>query len=112
MKLNKFFKLAIGAIFAFPTSLFLGNEILANHLSERVEYDLYQGDLLAGCGGGGGGGGGGSSPAAKKAKKVKKAKAKVMFKKRKLSEAAAAGESTAALEAEIKALEAEIAENE
>ena len=110
MKLNKVFKLAIGAIFAFPTSLFLGNEILANHLSERVEYDLYQGDLLAGCGGGGGGGG--SSPAAKKAKKVKKAKAKVMFKKRKLSEAAAAGESTAALEAEIKALEAEIAENE
>jgi len=111
MKLNKVFKLAIGAIFALPTSLFLGNEILANHLSERVEYDLYQGDLLAGCGGGGGGGGG-SSPAAKKAKKVKKAKAKVMFKKRKLSEAAAAGESTAALEAEIKALEAEIAENE
>lgn len=110
MKLNKVFKLAIGAIFALPTSLFLGNEILANHLSERVEYDLYQGDLLAGCGGGGGGGG--SSPAAKKAKKVKKAKAKVMFKKRKLSEAAAAGESTAALEAEIKALEAEIAENE
>ena len=111
MKLNKVFKLAIGAIFAFSTSLFLGNEILANHLSERVEYDLYQGDLLAGCGGGGGGGGG-NSPAAKKAKKVKKAKAKVMFKKRKLSEAAAAGESTAALEAEIKALEAEIAENE
>ena len=111
MKLNKVIKLTVCAIFALPTSLFLGNEMLANHLSERSEYELNQGDLLA-CSGGGGGGGGGNSPAARKAKKVKKAKAKVMFKKRKLAEAAAAGESTAALQAEIKALEAEIAENE
>ena len=37
-----------------------GNEILANHLSEKFEYELQNEELLA-CGGGGG-----NSPAAKK----------------------------------------------
>ena len=57
-----------------------------------------------------GGGGGGASPAAKAAKKAKQAKAKLSFKKRALSKAAAAGQDTSKLEAEIAELEALIAE--
>ena len=57
----------------------------------------------------GGGGGGGSSPAAKAAAKKKSAKAKLSFKKRALSKAAAAGEDTTKLAAEIAELEAFIA---
>ena len=104
MKLNKFFQLSLGAIFAVPLSLF-GGEILANHFSDNVEYGIYNDQLLA-CGGGGGGGGG-SKPGVLKTKKLN---SKLNFKKRQMSKAAAAGEDTSSLQAEIKALEAAIAE--
>ena len=104
MKLNKFFQLSLGAIFAVPLSLF-GGEILANHFSDNVEYGIYNDQLLA-CGGGGGGGGG-SKPGALKTKKLN---SKLNFKKRQMSKAAAAGEDTSSLQAEIKELEAAIAE--
>ena len=119
MKLNKFLKLSLGIFFALPTSIFFGNEMLANHLVEKINYEIQNDNLLA-CGGGGGGGGGagrsggggggggGSSPAARKAKKAKKAKAKLNFKKRQLSKLAAAGEPTSDLQAEIEALEKEL----
>ena len=106
MKLNKAVKLSLGALVAFPLSFFVGNELLANHLTERFEYEMLNDNLLA-CGGGGGGGG--ASPAAKAAKKAKQAKAKLSFKKRALSKAAAAGEDTSKLAAEIAELEALIA---
>ncbi len=105
MKLNKFLKLSLGIFFALPTSIFFGNEMLANHLVEKIDYEIQKDNLLA-CGGGGGGGG--SSPAARKAKKAKKAKAKLNFKKRQLSKLAAAGEPISELQAEIEALEKEI----
>ena len=105
MKLNKAFKLSLGALVMFPLSFFVGNELLANHLTERFEYELFNDNLIA-CGGGGGGG---SSPAAKAAKKAKQAKAKLSFKKRALSKAAAAGEDTSKLAAEIAELEALLA---
>ena len=105
MKLNKFFQLSLGAIFAVPLSLF-GGEILANHFSDSVDYGMYNDQLLA-CGGGGGGGGGGGKPGALKTKKLT---SKLNFKKRQLSKAAAAGEDTSSLQAEIKELEAAIAE--
>ena len=109
MKLNKALRISLGVIIAFPLSFFVGNELHANHLTERFEYELQNNNLLA-CGGGGGGGGGGSSPAAKKAKAQKQAKSKLMFKKRKLSKMAAAGEDTSKLAAEIAEIEAFIAE--
>ena len=105
MKLNKALKLSLGALVVFPVSFFVGNELLANHLTERFEYELFNDNLIA-CGGGGGGG---SSPAAKAAKKAKQAKAKLSFKKRALSKAAAAGEDTSKLAAEIAELEALLA---
>ena len=105
MKLNKALKISLGALVVFPLSFFVGNELLANHLTERFEYELSNDNLLA-CGGGGGGG---SSPAAKAAKKAKQAKAKLSFKKRALSKAAAAGEDTSKLAAEIAELEALLA---
>ena len=107
MKLNKFLKLSLGIFFALPATIIFGNEILANNISEKINSDIQNDNLLA-CGGGGGGGGGGSSPAARKAKKVKKAKARLNFKKRQISKMAAAGESTSALQAEIEALEKEL----
>ena len=106
MKLKKALKLSLGALVVFPLSFFVGNELLANNLTERFEYELYNDNLLA-CGGGGGGG---SSPAAKAAKKAKQAKAKLSFKKRSLAKKAAAGEDTTKLAAEIAELEALIAE--
>ena len=109
MKLKKFLKLSLGIFFALPTSIFFGNEMLANQLAEKIDYEIQNDNLLA-CGGGGGGGGGGSSPAARKAKKAKKAKAKLNFKKRQLSKMAAAGEPTSDLQAEIEALEKELEE--
>ena len=105
MKLNKFFKISIGAFFALPVTFFMSNGLLANHLQERVEYELQNENLLA-CGGGGGG----NSPAAKKAKKVRKAKVKLTVKKRQLAKAAAEGLPTAQLESEIESLEALIEE--
>ena len=107
MKLNKLFQLSLGAIFAVPLSLFSG-EILANHFSDSVEYEMYKDQILA-CGGGGGGGGGGGKPGALKTKKLT---SKLNFKKRQLSKAAAAGEDTSSLQAEIKNLEAKLAEVE
>ena len=104
MRLNKTFKLTLSALVALPLSFFVGNEILANNLSERFDYELFNDNLLA-CGGGGGA----SKPAAQAAKKAKQAKAKLSFKKRQLSKMAAAGESTAELEAEIAELEATLA---
>jgi hypothetical protein len=107
MKLKKALKFSLGTLIVFPLSFFVGNELLANHLTERVEFKLSNDNLLA-CGGGGGGGA--SSPAAKAAKAAKRAKAKIGVKKRKLSKAAAAGEDTSKLEAEIAELEALLAE--
>ena len=104
MKLNKFIKLSLGIFLALPTSIFFGNEMLANHLTENINHVILNDNLLA-CGGGGGGG---SSPAARKAKKEKRAKAKLNFKKRQLSKMAAAGEPTSDLQAEIEALEKEL----
>ena len=104
MKLNKFLKLSLGSLIVFPLSFFVGNELLANHLTEKFDNQIYNDNLIA-CGGGGGG----STPAAKAAKKAKQAKAKLTFKKRALSKAAAAGEDTSKLEAEIAELEAIIA---
>ena len=106
MKLNKALKFALGVLIAFPTSFIAANQLLANNLTERFEYELSNDKLLA-CGGGGGGGG--ASPAAKAAAKKKKAKAKLSFKKRALSKAAAAGEDTSKLAAEIAELEALLA---
>ena len=104
MKLNKVFKLSLGALIAFPLSFIVGNEIHANNFSEKSGYELSNNNLLA-CGGGGGG----ASPAAKAAAKVKQAKGKLNFKKRQLSKMAAAGEDTTKIEAEIAELEAIIA---
>tara|TARA_A100000164_G_scaffold281514_1_gene253914 strand:- start:34 stop:363 length:330 start_codon:yes stop_codon:yes gene_type:complete len=104
MKLNKFLKLSLGIFLALPASIFFGNEMLANHLAEKIDYEIQNDNLLA-CGGGGGGG---SSPAARKAKKEKQAKGKLNFKKRQLSKMAAAGEPTSDLQAEIEALEKEL----
>ena len=53
MKLNKVLRFTIGAFFVLPVSFFLGSELLASHLSEKVEYELQNENLLA-CGGGGG----------------------------------------------------------
>ena len=105
MKLNKLFKLSLGTLFAVPT-IFLGSEILANHLSDKILYEIHNDTHILACGGGGGGGGGGNKPGALKAKKLT---SKLNFKKRQLSKAAAAGKDTSALKAEIKELEAEIA---
>ena len=104
MKLNKALKFPLIALIAFPLSFFVGNELLANHLTEKFDNQIYNDNLIA-CGGGGGS----STPAAKAAKKEKQAKAKLSFKKRALSKAAAAGEDTSKLEAEIAELEATIA---
>ena len=105
MKLNKFFQLSLGALFTVPLSLF-GTELLANHFSESVEYVIHNENHLLACGGGGGGGGG-SKPGAMKSKKLT---TKLNFKKRQLSKAAAAGEDTSSLQAEIQKLEDSIAE--
>ena len=105
MKLNKLFKFSLGALFVFPT-IFLGSEIFARHFSDNVLYEMHNENHLLACGGGGGGGGG-SKPGAQKTKKLT---SKLNFKKRQLSKAAAAGEDTSSLEAEIKKLEAVIAE--
>ena len=107
MKSNKALKLYLSALIALPVSFFFSNDLLANHFTEMIEYELYNENLLA-CGGGGGGAS--STPAAKAAKKAKQSKAKLSFKKRALSKAAAAGEDTSKLEAEIAELEAIIAE--
>ena len=105
MKLKRALKLSLATLVACPLSFFVGNELRANYFTERFDYELNNENLLA-CGGGGGG----ASPAAKAAAKKKKAKAKLMFKQRALSKAAAAGEDTSKLAAEIAELEALIAE--
>ena len=104
MKLNKFLKLSLGIFFALPISILFGNEMLANHLSDKVNYELNHENLLAW---GGGGGGGGNKPGALKTKKLT---TKMNFKKKQLSKKAAAGEDTSALKAEIKELESKLAE--
>ena len=103
MKLNKIFKLSLGGLFAIPISFFLGSEIIASHLSDGLEPAMHNENHLLACGGGGGGG---NKPGALKTKKLS---SKLNFKKRQLSKAAAAGEDTSSLQAEIKNLEAEIA---
>ena len=110
MKVNKIAKLSLGALFAIPFSVFFGGEIFANHLSDSVEYEMQNETHLLACGGGGGGGGGGGSKPG--ALKTKKLNSKLSFKKRQLSKASAAGEDTSSLQAEIKKLEAAIAEME
>ena len=102
MKLKKALKLSLGVLVSFPLSFFVGNELLANNFTERFDFVINNDSLLA-CGGGGGGG---KTPAERAEAKRKKAKAKLSFKKRALSKAAAAGEDTSKLEAEIAELEA------
>ena len=104
MKSNKFFQISLGVLFTVPLSLF-GTELLANHFSESVEYEIHNENHLLACGGGGGGGG--AKPGAMKSKKLT---TKLNFKKRQLSKAAAAGKDTSSLQAEINKLEAAIAE--
>ena len=104
MKLKKTLKLSLGVLVSFPLSFFVGNELLANNFTERFDFVINNDSLLA-CGGGGGG----KTPAERAEAKKKKAKAKLSFKKRALSKAAAAGEDTSKLEAEIAELEALIA---
>ena len=104
MKLNKLLKFSLGTLFAVP-ALFLGNEILANHFSNNLLYEIHNENHLLACGGGGGGGG--NKPGELKTKKLT---SKLNFKKRQLSKAAAAGEDTSALQAEIKNLEAKLSE--
>ena len=106
MKLNKFIKLSLGGLFAIPASFFLGGEIIASHLSDSVEPVMHNENHLLACGGGGGGG---NKPGELKTKKLT---SKLNFKKRQLSKAAAAGEDTSSLQAEIKNLEAKLAEIE
>ena len=108
MKVNKIAKFSLGVLFALPISVFFGGEIFANHLSDNVEYEMQNETHLLACGGGGGGGGG-SKPGALKTKKLN---SKLNFKKRQLSKAAAAGEDTSSLQAEIENLEAKLAEIE
>ena len=107
MKLNKLFKLSIGALFALPISAFLGGGLLANHTPDNLGNEIYDDNHLLACGGGGGGGGAGNKPGALKTKKLT---SKLNFKKRQLSKAASEGEDTSALQAEIKALESAILE--
>ena len=104
MKLNKALKFSLGVLIAFPLSFITGNEMLANNLLEKFEYESSNDNLLA-CGGGGGG----SSPAAKAEKRAKQVEGKLNFKKRQLSKMAAAGEDTTKLESEIAELEAQLA---
>ena len=110
MKLNKFFKLSLSALLSMPINFFFDGQILANNFSRSVEYEI-QNDtflLVYGSGGGGGrGGGGGNRPGSLK---IKKLNTKLNFKKRELSKAAAAGEDTSLLQAEIKKLKSAIAE--
>ena len=40
MKLNKTLKFAFGVLIAFPMSFIVANELLANNLTERFEYEL------------------------------------------------------------------------
>ena len=108
MKFKKIIQFSLGAIFAVPLSFF-GSEILANHSSDSLEYEMYNDQLLACGGGGGGGGSGGNKPGALKTKKLT---TKLNFKKRQLSKAAADGKDTSSLQAEIDKLEAAIAEIE
>ena len=103
MKLNKVSKLSLGALFSIPMSFILGGEILANHYSNSVEYEIHNENHLLACGGGGGGGG--NKPGELKTKKLT---SKLNFKKRQLSKAAAAGEDTSSLQAEINKLEASL----
>ena len=105
MKLNKIFKLSLGVLFAIPTSFFFGGEMLASYFSYGVEQEMFNENYLLACGGGGGGSG--NKPGALKAKKLTN---KLNFKKRQLSKAAAAGEDTSSIQAEIKKLEASISE--
>ena len=105
MNFRNFFKLSLGVFFALPISILLGNEMLANQLSDKVDYKYGNENLIA-CGGGGGGGGG-SKPGALKTKKLT---TKLNFKKRQLAKKAAAGEDTSLLQAEIKKLETQISE--
>ena len=101
MKLNKALKLSLGTLLIFPLSIFVGHELLANHLTERFESELINETLLAGCGGGRA-----NTPEAKAAKAAKKIRAKLVFYKNKFSKMAAAGEPTTEIEAKIAELEA------
>ena len=104
MKLNKIFKLSLGGLLAIPASFFFGGQIIASHFSDSVEPVMHNENHLLACGGGGGGG---NKPGELKTKKLT---SKLNFKKRQLSKAAAAGEDTSSLQAEIKNLEAKLSE--
>ena len=104
MKLNKFFKVSLGLFFLIPTTFFIRDDILANHFSESVDSEIHKDIMLLVYGGGSGGGGKPGSL------KIKKLNSKLNFKRRQLSKAAAAGEDTSLLQAEIKKLRSVLAE--
>ena len=104
MKSNKIFKISLSVLFALPLSLLFGNESFANHLSDSINYQLNNENLIA-CGGGGG-----NSIAKKKKKKKIRAKGQLSFLERKLSKDAAEGKDTSETEAKIAKLKAILAE--
>ena len=104
MKLNKFFKLSL-SLLSMPINFFFVGETLAYNYSRSVECEIQNDTFLLVYGSGGGGGGG--KPGSLK---IKKLNSKLNFKKRELSKAAAAGEDTSLLQAEIKKLKSAIAE--
>ena len=105
MKLNKFFKLSLSSLLSMPINFFFVGETLAYNYSRSVECEIQNDTFLLVYGSGGGGGGG--KPGSLK---IKKLNSKLNFKKRELSKAAAAGEDTSLLQAEIKKLKSAIAE--
>ena len=102
MKFNKIFKFSLSLFFALPLSLIFGNESLANHISDSINYQLNNENLIA-CGGG-------SSVADKKRKKKIRARGQLSFLERKLSKEAAEGKDTSETEAKIAKLKAILAE--
>ena len=102
MKLNNFLKLSFCKYLAIPLSLFFGNQIFANHLSNVNIYESSSQNLLACGGGGGGSGGGGMSLKDRKEKDLKKAQKSLQFFESKKAQAEAKGESTDAIDKKIE----------
>ena len=98
-------KLSFLKYFALPISLFFGNQLLANHLTNVNLYESSSQNLLA-CGGGGGGGG--MTVKERKAKDLEKAKKSLQFFMSKKAEAEAKGEPTDKLMKKIEKYEKKI----
>ena len=90
---------------SFQSPTYVNIDVVNDNALALIQGGVVDDEDEEGAQGSSGKGGGGKSPAAKAAAKVKKAKAKLNFKKRALSKAAAAGEDTSKLQAEIAELE-------